>query len=72
MSIEAKRMEEGLRNTPENHKVKDEHEKETRVSVVGVGESIQQTQQEEEPLVKPKTKRIATLDAFRGLTVVVS
>lgn len=26
---------------------------------------------EEQPLVKQKTKRVATLDAFRGLTIVV-
>lgn len=26
----------------------------------------------EQPLVRPKTKRVATLDAFRGLTIVVS
>lgn len=28
-------------------------------------------QKEEQPLIKQKTKRIATLDAFRGLTIVV-
>lgn len=28
-------------------------------------------QREQQPLIKQKTKRVATLDAFRGLTVVV-
>lgn len=27
---------------------------------------------EEQPLIKQKTKRVATLDAFRGLTIVVN
>lgn len=32
----------------------------------------QQKQQQQQPLVKQKAKRVATLDAFRGLTVAVS
>ncbi|KAK8531954.1 hypothetical protein V6N12_053411 [Hibiscus sabdariffa] len=31
----------------------------------------QRQEQEQQPLVKPKTKRVATLDAFRGLTIVL-
>lgn len=32
---------------------------------------IPEEQREEQPLIKQKTKRVATLDAFRGLTIVV-
>lgn len=35
-------------------------------------EQQQQLQEQQQPLVKQKTKRVATLDAFRGLTIVVS
>ena len=35
-------------------------------------EKVEEQQLEEQPLVKQKTKRVATLDAFRGLTIVVS
>lgn len=38
----------------------------------GDGDSIQQIVEQEQPLVKQKKKRVATLDAFRGLTIVVS
>ncbi|TYI43444.1 hypothetical protein ES332_A01G170400v1 [Gossypium tomentosum] len=34
-------------------------------------EQQQQLQEQEQPLVKQKTKRVATLDAFRGLTIVL-
>ena len=45
-----------------------ENEKDDRKAVLN-----QPTEQnvEEQPLVKPKSKRVATLDAFRGLTIVV-
>lgn len=33
--------------------------------------NLPEEQREEQPLVKQKTKRVATLDAFRGLTIVV-
>lgn len=82
---EAKRMEEG-RNTPQNDHHKDElkqefektnghgdsieHDRDTRTTQEG--ESIQQIVEQEQPLVKQKPKRVATLDAFRGLTIVVS
>ncbi|TYH31299.1 hypothetical protein ES288_A01G162700v1 [Gossypium darwinii] len=34
-------------------------------------EQQQQLQEQQQPLVKQKTKRVATLDAFRGLTIVL-
>lgn len=34
-------------------------------------EADQKATSEEQPLPKQKTKRVATLDAFRGLTIVV-
>ena len=45
-----------------------ENEKDNRRAVLN-----QPTEQnvEEQPQVKPKSKRVATLDAFRGLTIVV-
>lgn len=72
-----KRMEEGLPIV--DHKIKHEdistvvdakNEKEERIEVkdqtlAGVDEKPEQVQ-------KIKTKRVATLDAFRGLTIVVS
>lgn len=76
MDVEAKRIEEGLRTTDENHDLKDstikdehEHQEESRVALVE-SHNVRQIEQEQ-PLVKQKPKRIATLDAFRGLTVVV-
>ncbi|KAL4323347.1 hypothetical protein GQ457_11G007910 [Hibiscus cannabinus] len=36
-----------------------------------VEEQRQEQEQEQQPLVKQKTKRVATLDAFRGLTIVL-
>jgi hypothetical protein len=53
---EAKRMEEG-NNSPHNETVLE-------------GESVDQLPKEQ--VVKHKTSRVATLDAFRGLTIVVS
>ncbi|KAK4281519.1 hypothetical protein QN277_013000 [Acacia crassicarpa] len=76
MDVEGKRMEEGFRNTDENHDLKDytikdehEHQKETRVALME-SHNVRQIEQEQ-PIVKQKPKRIATLDAFRGLTVVL-
>jgi len=80
---EAKRMEEGLSSTPQNGELKQEiektngdgdsieHDRDTR-STTQEGESTRQIVEQEQPLVKQKTKRVATLDAFRGLTIVVS
>ncbi|CAJ1891944.1 unnamed protein product [Sphenostylis stenocarpa] len=79
---ETKRMEEGL-NSPFNEDGNKndlkkqvtikrsngdsivEHEKDTMAKPVALDESVEQ------PLVKKKTKRVATLDAFRGLTIVL-
>lgn len=84
----AKKMEEGRLNSPLNddangdlkkqeiNKVKNEdsiieYDRETMVKPVG--EPVQQiAEEDQQPLVKQKTKRVATLDAFRGLTIVVS
>ena len=35
------------------------------------GDAIKNHDQDEQPVAKPRSKRIATLDAFRGLTIVV-
>lgn len=48
-----------------------EHDKDTMAKPVAEGESVQQIAEQEQPPVKQKTKRVATLDAFRGLTIVV-
>ena len=82
---EAKRMEEGLKTTYNDyhkgelkHEIERtngngdsiEHDKDARITQEG--ESVQQIVEQEQPLVKQKTRRVATLDAFRGLTIVVS
>jgi len=76
---EAKRMEEGI-NSPHNeygHTAKletngggdsIEHERDIRTTLEG--ESVQQVPKEQE--VKHKKSRVETIDAFRGLTIVVS
>lgn len=49
-----------------------EHDRDT-MARPEVGESVKQIAEQEQPvLIKQKTKRVATLDAFRGLTIVVS
>lgn len=73
MDIEGKRMEEGINNTlskMENGGGDSiEHDRDTTKV-----ECVEQTMEQEEQLsVKQRrTKRVATLDAFRGLTIVVS
>lgn len=79
MDNEAKRMEEGI-NSPHNeygHTTKletngggDTIENERDIRTTLEGESVQQVPKEQE--VKHKKSRVATLDAFRGLTIVVS
>ncbi|XP_029126566.1 heparan-alpha-glucosaminide N-acetyltransferase [Cajanus cajan] len=72
-------MEEGIKS-PLNGDLKKEesiktsnggsiidHDKDKMANPVAVGESVK----EQPPLVKHKTKRVATLDAFRGLTIVL-
>ncbi|KAG4928335.1 hypothetical protein JHK82_054020 [Glycine max] len=49
-----------------------EHDKGTMAKPYGAeSESVQKIAEQEQPVVKQKTKRIATLDAFRGLTIVL-
>ncbi|GAV58160.1 DUF1624 domain-containing protein [Cephalotus follicularis] len=79
-----RRVEEGLGHTPPVHEDRDgfhekegiandedrifDNEKEERIAE---GDHSVEEKGEERPLVKPKSKRVATLDAFRGLTVVI-
>jgi len=79
-----KRMEEGL-NSPLNDEGdnKDGLKKQVTIRSSKGGSTVERDKDtmakpvavdelEEQPLVKKKTKRVATLDAFRGLTIVVS
>jgi hypothetical protein len=70
---EDNRMEEGT-NSPHN-----EYNNATKLEINSGGDSIEHGtlevesfQQPKEEIVKHKTTRVATLDAFRGLTIVVS
>lgn len=45
------------------------HDKEIKVNTAGI--ELNAGKEEEKPQVKQKSKRVATLDAFRGLTIVV-
>lgn len=74
MDIEGKRMEEGINNTlskMENGGGDSiEHDRDTPKV-----ECVEQTMEQEEQsssVKQRRTKRVATLDAFRGLTIVVS
>ncbi|RWR91937.1 heparan-alpha-glucosaminide N-acetyltransferase [Cinnamomum micranthum f. kanehirae] len=72
---EVRRVEEGWGDKPpraeeadsnnNNHPTKKTHEKEDETK-----EKLTQ-HEESAPLVKPKSKRVAALDAFRGLTIVL-
>ncbi|KAJ0088687.1 hypothetical protein Patl1_32217 [Pistacia atlantica] len=71
-----RRVEEGLGHAPLVHEddksnVGDgiKNEKEIERSIVIQDEPVEQ--KEEQSLVKQKSKRVATLDAFRGLTIVL-
>ncbi|KAJ9184344.1 hypothetical protein P3X46_004076 [Hevea brasiliensis] len=76
-----KRLEEGLghENKDQNEQFGEKvdktkggainHEKEETNTVVVVEQKEDHKQLQQQPLVKQKTKRVATLDAFRGLTV---
>lgn len=71
MDYDAKRVEEGLGHVQK----KDISEKADKVEKDESGAEPAQLGQkgEEQPLIKNlKSKRVATLDAFRGLTIVVS
>lgn len=71
-----KRMEEG-NNLPLDDDAKNEVLKKQETTNINGDSDIKQQiaeQDDQQPvlLVKQKTKRVATLDAFRGLTIVVS
>ncbi|KAK3043046.1 hypothetical protein RJ639_002614 [Escallonia herrerae] len=79
-----RRVEEGLGHTPlvkEGDKDNNHGKKEAKVEDAGSIEKQKEEKsavsdqpeegKEERPLIKQKSKRVATLDAFRGLTIVV-
>ncbi|KAK2981186.1 hypothetical protein RJ640_007120 [Escallonia rubra] len=79
-----RRVEEGLGHTPlvkEGDKDNNHGKKEAKVEDAGSIEKEKEEEnavsdqpeerKEEQPLIKQKNKRVATLDAFRGLTIVV-
>ncbi|KAI4300336.1 hypothetical protein L6164_033725 [Bauhinia variegata] len=68
-----KRMEEGLRNTPDDTKEEMTEANGKEIKATAAVELVEQTSgpEPEQPPVKQKSKRIATLDAFRGLTIVL-
>ncbi|KAF5940632.1 hypothetical protein HYC85_021799 [Camellia sinensis] len=49
----------------------DDTEKEGRSRAEQDDQQVKEKDKEEQPLIKKKSKRVATLDAFRGLTIVV-
>lgn len=66
---EAKKMEEGVvmrHRDSENDDHSKEETKKTDTNGVGMDSDVK-----EQTVVKQKSKRVATLDAFRGLTIVV-
>ncbi|KAK8621079.1 hypothetical protein V6N13_067522 [Hibiscus sabdariffa] len=62
-------MEEGLARSKVAHDIENMGEKED--NLVEEQQRLQLQEQQQQPLVKQKTKRVATLDAFRGLTIVL-
>lgn len=64
MDEDGKRMEEGL-NAKDDDVLKKEE-------TSNINEDVNIDHPGTDTMVKQKTKRIATLDAFRGLTIVVS
>jgi heparan-alpha-glucosaminide N-acetyltransferase len=71
----AKRMEEGINLALDDNAKDDLLKKQERNNISGdsnIKQQIVEENDDQEPaLVKQKTKRVATLDAFRGLTIVV-
>ncbi|KAK8546297.1 hypothetical protein V6N12_027091 [Hibiscus sabdariffa] len=63
------KMEEGLARSKVAHDIENMGEKED--NLVEEQQRLQLQEQQQQPLVKQKTKRVATLDAFRGLTIVL-
>jgi len=72
---EAKRMEEGLKLQLDHEDAKDELKKEETNNIVDSNidqhDTMAKPVDQQPKLAKQNTKRIATLDAFRGLTIVV-
>lgn len=71
----AKRMEEGINVALDIDEAKDEDLKNQETTNINGNSSMDQHDTADTmakpALVKQKTKRVATLDAFRGLTIVV-
>jgi heparan-alpha-glucosaminide N-acetyltransferase len=70
----AKRMEEGINLALDDNAKDDLLKKQERTNINGDSNIKQQIVEEgdvQPALVKQKSKRVATLDAFRGLTIVV-
>ncbi|WJX84677.1 heparan-alpha-glucosaminide N-acetyltransferase [Trifolium repens] len=71
----AKRMEEGINLALDDNAKDDLLKKQERNNISGdsnIKQQIVEENDDQEPaLVKQKTKRVATLDAFRGLTIVL-
>ncbi|PIN10297.1 Heparan-alpha-glucosaminide N-acetyltransferase [Handroanthus impetiginosus] len=66
-----RKLEEGLETgtklmNKKDHNISNEKERKSITT-----SDLPEEQREEQPLVKQKTKRVATLDAFRGLTIVL-
>lgn len=66
----AKRMEEG-NNLPLDDEVLKKQETTNINGDSDIKQQIAEQDDQQPALVKQKTKRVATLDAFRGLTIVV-
>ncbi|KAK8994610.1 hypothetical protein V6N11_045689 [Hibiscus sabdariffa] len=64
------KMEEGLARSKVAHDIENMGKKEDSL-VEEEQQQLQLQEQQQQPLVKQKTKRVATLDAFRGLTIVL-
>ena len=81
MEADTRRVEEGLGHKPVPSKEEYEHEAKNADDADQIGHEKEETSgasheklvggRDDQPLAKPKTKRVATLDAFRGLTIVV-
>ncbi|KAK6147081.1 hypothetical protein DH2020_017993 [Rehmannia glutinosa] len=67
-----RKLEEGLATGKKLTSKDDDHQSTNDISNENEHKSIATSDQpEEQPLIKQKTKRVATLDAFRGLTIVL-
>ncbi|PSS23643.1 Heparan-alpha-glucosaminide N-acetyltransferase [Actinidia chinensis var. chinensis] len=81
MEADPRRVEEGLGHKPVPSKEEYEHEAKNADDADQIGHEKEETSgasheklvggRDDQPIAKPKTKRVATLDAFRGLTIVL-